>query len=127
MLTDIFKSVIDTDRAAVVICAPDHTIIYMNPAADKYYEKYGGAQLLGKNLLNCHNEHSRELICNVVDWFSKDVNNNMVFTYHNEKQNKDVYLVALRNESKELIGYYEKHEYRTPETAKHYDFSASLI
>lgn len=28
-----------------------------------------------------------------------------------KKENKDVYIVALRDESKTLIGYYEKHEY----------------
>ena len=30
-------------------------------------------------------------------------------------------MVALRDENGELIGYYEKHEYRTPETMKLYD------
>ena len=38
----------------------------------------------------------------------------------NAKQNKDVYMVALRDEGK-LIGYYEKHEYRNVETMKQYD------
>ena len=38
----------------------------------------------------------------------------------NEKQNKDVYMVALRDVGK-LIGYYEKHEYRNVETMKQYD------
>ena len=32
-----FKSVIDQDRAAVVICNLQHEIIYMNPAAIKNY------------------------------------------------------------------------------------------
>ena len=30
-------------------------------------------------------------------------------------------------ENKELIGYYEKHEYRNVEIAKPYDFSKSLV
>lgn len=33
MLHQMFKSVIDQDRAAVVICDTEHTIVYMNPAA----------------------------------------------------------------------------------------------
>ena len=40
-----FKSIIDQDRAAVVICSLDHKIIYMNPAAAANYHKYGGAEL----------------------------------------------------------------------------------
>ena len=33
-------------------------------------------------------------------------------------------MIALRDEEKKLIGYYEKHEYRDKETAKLYDFKA---
>ena len=43
-----------------------------------------------------------------------------------KKQKKDIYMVALRDENGQLIGYYEKHEYRNPEMAKMYDFSCSL-
>ena len=32
-LSQYFRSVIDQDRCAVVICNLDHEIIYMNPAA----------------------------------------------------------------------------------------------
>ena len=55
-----FKSIIDQDRAAVVICSLDHKIIYMNPAAAANYHKYGGAELLGKSLLDCHGEELAE-------------------------------------------------------------------
>ena len=51
----------------------------------------------------------------------------MIYTFHNEKQNKDVYMVALRDSEQKLIGYYEKHEYRDRETAKRYDFTKSLV
>ena len=37
-----------------------------------------------------------------------------------KKQNKDVYMVALRDEGK-LIGYYEKHEQRNTGKKKFYD------
>lgn len=114
------KSIIDQDRCSVVICNLEHEILYMNPAAIKNYEKRGGALLLGKSLLDCHNEDSVNKIREVVEWFSKSEANNIVYTYYNAKQNKDVYMVALRDEGK-LIGYYEKHEYRDRETAEMYD------
>lgn len=44
-----------------------------------------------------------------------------MYTFRNEKENKDVYMIALRDEEGELIGYYEKHEYRNIETMKLYD------
>lgn len=117
-----YKSIIDQDRSAVVICNLQHEIIYMNPAAIKNYEKWGGDKLIGQSLLNCHNPESREKIERVVAWFAESEAHNLIYTFHNEKQNKDVYMVALRDEEKKLIGYYEKHEYRNPETMKLYDF-----
>ncbi len=122
MLNTFFKSVLDTDRAPVVLCDTEHTIVYMNDAAIKKYADQGGAELIGKSLLDCHNPHSNEMINKVLEWFRQDISHNMIYTYRNEKENKDVYMVAIRGENNELIGYYEKHEFRNHETANIYDF-----
>lgn len=118
--TSYYKSMVDQDRAAVVICNLEHEIIYMNPAAVESYAKRGGDKLIGRSLLDCHNPESVEQIKKVVEWFAADENHNIVYTFHNEKQNKDVYMVALRDNGS-LIGYYEKHEYRNTEKMKPYD------
>lgn len=120
-LSQYFKSIIEQERAAVVICNLQHEIIYMNPAAVTRYQKHGS--LIGTSLLDCHSEASNEKIKQVVDWFSEDASHNMVYTFRNEKEKKDVYMVALRDDDGGLIGYYEKHEYRVDETMKLYDFS----
>lgn len=120
MMYQFFKSLIDEDRAPVVICDPDHTIIYMNPAAAENYKKHGGYELLGKSLLDCHNDKSNEMIKKVVEWFADDSSHNRIHTFFNQKQNKDVYMIALRNEEGKLIGYYEKHEYRNRDDAEIY-------
>lgn len=127
MIEQFFKSVIDMDRAAVVICDLDHTIVYMNKVAIERYGKSGGEKLIGQSLLNCHNEHSNMMIKKIVAWFKEDVTHNMIYTFYNEKENKDVYMVALRDFDDSLIGYYEKHEYRNREKAEKYDFSKSLV
>lgn len=119
-IASFYKSIVDQDRCAVVICNLNHEIIYMNPAAVLSYEKRGGEKLMGRSLMECHNQASGKKIQQVVDWFIADENHNIVYTFHNEKQNKDVYMVALRDEGK-LIGYYEKHEYRNVEKMKLYD------
>ena len=124
-LASYFKSIVDMDECAVVICNLAHEIIYMNPAAVVLNEKRGGAGLMGKSLLDCHNEESRRLIKKVVQWFQEDREHNRIYTFRNEKENKDVYMVALRKEDGTLIGYYEKHEYRTVETRALYDFRES--
>ena len=109
MENNFFKSVIDADDAPVVICDLEHTIVYMNPTAVKRYEKRGGAALVGRSIKGCHNGDSNAKIEQVIAWFKKD------------KENKDVYMIALRNDEGELIGYYEKHEYRTRESMAMYD------
>ena len=121
-LKPYFKSVVDQDRAAVVLCGLDHTILYMNPAAGERYAKRGGMALVGKSLLDCHGPQSNEMIEKVVEWFAQDEGHNLIYTVRNEKENKDVYMVALRDGDGTLIGYYEKHEYRTRETMVPYDF-----
>lgn len=117
-----FKSVLEQDLSAIVLCNLKHEIIYMNPAASKRYEKRGGYNLVGKSLLDCHSPKSNEMIKKVVSWFEECKHHNIIYIYYNEKENKDVYMVALRDDNGNLIGYYEKHEYRNRESKKVYDF-----
>lgn len=121
-LSNYFRSIIEQDMCAVVICNLEHEIIYMNQAAKARYANSGGAGLIGRNLLDCHNAQSGEQIKKVISWFQESVEHNRIYTFHNEKEQKDVYMVALRDESGKLIGYYEKHEYRNAEKEKLYDF-----
>ncbi len=50
-LYEFFKSVIDMDTSAVVICDLSHKIVYMNPAAAERYSKRGGTKLVGSSCL----------------------------------------------------------------------------
>lgn len=106
--TDFFKAVLDCDKAEIVICNLEHIIVYMNPAAIHVY----GKDLTGKSIRDCHNPQSCEKIDRVTEWFLHSNDNNVVHTFYSEKKNKDVYMVALRDDIGNLIGYYEKHEYR---------------
>lgn len=115
-LSLFFKSIIDQDPAPVVICNLEHTVVYMNPASIAHYS----TDITGKSIKSCHNAKSNEKIDKVVAWFSESKNNNTVYTFYNKKENKDVYMIALRDEAGSLIGYYEKHSYRNKETAELY-------
>lgn len=121
-LSAYFKSIIDQDPCSVVICNPEHEIVYMNPAAAAHYAKRGGAGLVGQSIFGCHNGRSEELIRKVTAWFQESRDHNRIYTFHNGKENKDVYMIALRDDAGTLIGYYEKHEYRDVETGKMYQF-----
>ena len=77
-LNAYFKSVIDQDTASVVLCDLNHTIVYMNPAAIRNYAKHGGAALIGRSLLHCHNASSNSRIQEVVDWFAASPEHNII-------------------------------------------------
>ncbi len=111
------KSIIDQDSAPIVICDLEHTVVYMNPASIARYH----TDITGKSIKLCHPEPANKKIEQVVEWFKQSKDNNKVYTYCNLKENKDVYMVALRDEKGTLIGYYEKHEYRNNETSKLYE------
>ena len=121
-LTPFFQSVLEQDRAPVVLCDLEHTILYMNPAAVARYESRPGMEhLLGQSLMRCHPPEARKTIERVVAWFAESPEHNLVYEFRNDEENKDVYMVALRDGSGKLIGYYEKHEYRDRETMPLYD------
>ena len=111
-LYKLFKSILDQDTAPVVVCDIDDIIVYMNPSATAHYHK----DLTGKSIKDCHPPKANEQIDKVVAWFRESKDNNIIYTYRNDEENKDVYMVALRDDDGTLIGYYEKHEYRNNET-----------
>lgn len=121
MLYQLFRSVMEQDSAPIVICDTEHNIVYMNPVAVTHYKRFGGSALLGKCLLDCHNERSSTMIRKVLTWFQEDPAHNCVHTFYNAEENKDVYMIALRDEKNTLIGYYEKHAYRNVDTMPLYD------
>ncbi len=120
-LPKLWKSVLEQDRAPIVLCDLHHTVVYMNRAAIQCYADQGGERLLGTSLLGCHNPASCRRIEQVLLWFAESPANNILFTSRNDGENKDVYMVALRDDDGTLIGYYEKHEFRNAETAGRYD------
>lgn len=121
MLSALLKSLAEQDETPIVICDLNHTMVYLNPVAKAHYARYGGGELTGRSLMDCHPPKACEAIERVVEYFRADPSHNSVYTYHSDKDNKDVYMIALRNESGELIGYYEKHRYRSCETGQLYD------
>ncbi len=117
MPEQLFKSILEQDKAPVVVCDMQSTVLYMNPAAIARYH----VDLTGRSVKSCHPAAANEKIDRVLAWFGESTENNIVYTFRNDQENKDVYMVALRDAEGKLIGYYEKHEYRNRETMRLYD------
>ena len=52
-------------NCAVTVCDKEGVILYMNDKAKATFAKHG--DLVGKNLMGCHNERSREIIKNLLE------------------------------------------------------------
>jgi transcriptional regulator with PAS, ATPase and Fis domain len=70
----------------VIVSDAAGTIIYMNEKAILNYEKDGGKNLIGKNLMECHNETSRQKILGIM----KSHQNN-VYTIEKKGKKKIIY------------------------------------
>jgi transcriptional regulator with PAS, ATPase and Fis domain len=57
----------------VIVCDAEGTIIYMNETAIMNYAKDGGAKLIGRNLMDCHNEESRKKLREMMATHQKNV------------------------------------------------------
>ena len=111
-----FKGIVDAEEGPVVICNLDYRIIYINPAADACYNKT--CQIEGKLLEGLMNEEMLSKVRMSVEWFKEDSNNNRVFIFHDKKNNMDMYIYAIRDEEKNLLGFFGRHEDRTPDPNK---------
>ncbi len=52
---------------AVTVCDRKGFIVYMNSESKKQFVKYGGEQLMGTNLIDCHPEPSRTLLLQMLE------------------------------------------------------------
>jgi len=49
-------------NCAITVCDTNGIVIYMNEKASKTFEKWGGLELIGKSLFDCHSPKSQETI-----------------------------------------------------------------
>ena len=52
---------------AITVCDLQGIILEMNEKAVESFRKYGGAALVGKNLLDCHSESSRSKLLHLLE------------------------------------------------------------
>ncbi len=121
-LTEILIGLTNTKKSPIVICDTDYRIVFMNDWAKKEYAPYGGEALIGQSLLTHCGFEGRTKVEMVIEWFKENNDKDSLFCYHKDESNTDVYLVAIRNKDRELIGFTGIYESRDPETIEGYVF-----
>ncbi len=80
MDSDMFFNELD---AAITVCDRDGKILFMNEKAFKTFEKYGGRNLIGKNIFDYHNPDSCDIIKKLL---KEDRSNTYTITKNNMKK-----------------------------------------
>lgn len=97
-------SPLDSFDTPVQFVTPDHIIRYMNKAAVAHFTE--GEALLGRSLMDCHNERSQAMIREVLEALRNGEQERLI----TDKPEQRVYMRAARDATGEVIGYYERYE-----------------
>ncbi len=106
---EYIKSLVDQMDKEIVICDLNHTILYMNQIAVKNYKTRFGADLIGKNLLDCHNENSCAIIKEKLAYAIENNLDSILITDKPDKHKKS-YLTLIKDNDQKVIGYYERYK-----------------
>ena len=87
---EILYNILDAYAYEIVFVDRNHIVRYMNKTAK---QRYGSRVQVGNSLFNCHNENSKKRI-----------------EVLNGKTGEREFFVPVKDASKKVIGYFERHE-----------------
>ena len=105
----MYKAILDSLTEPVLMADTEHIMVYMNKAAEAQFKDRGGRELLGRSIFDCHNDNSNNMIKEVFRKMQHEGLDEQM-TFDGEK--KRIFMRAVRDETGELIGYYERYEYK---------------
>lgn len=81
-----------------------HVIRYMNKAAIAHFDD--GEALLGRSVLDCHNEESCRQIVEIMAAMQQGLDERLI----TDNEEHRIYMRAVRDAKGKLLGYYERYE-----------------
>ncbi len=118
-ISEIIKFMCDSIHTPIAICDIEYNIIYENKAAVERFNH--GREFVGKNIESCFSVETLSKIYAAFEWFKEEEKNNTIFVYHNDKDNTDVYINAVRDDRMNLIAVYSYEICRNLEAVKPFD------
>ena len=100
----LLAALLDSLKDPVVFADTGHIIRYMNKAAVVYFED--GAALLGRSVLDCHNQDSQRQIVEILAAMQAGEDERLITD--NDKHR--IFMRAVRDENGQVLGYYERYE-----------------
>jgi len=95
---------LDSLKDPLLFCDTDHVVRYLNRTAAEHYSE--GRDLLGRSVLDCHNEASCAVIHEVLAEMRAGLDERLITDDHRFR----IYMRAVRDGEGRLLGYYERYE-----------------
>ncbi len=100
----LMAAILDSLKDPLVFADPQHIIRYMNRAAVAHYEQ--GEELIGRSLLDCHNEQSQQIIVEVLAALQAGEDERLI----SDSEKHRIYMRAVRGADGRVLGYYARYE-----------------
>ena len=105
----LMAAILDSLTEPLLFAGTDHTIRYMNKKAIAFYEQ--GAALLGRSLLDCHSERSRQEMVEILAAMHAGEEERLI----TDDEEHRIYMRAVRAPNGQVLGYYERYDWKKRE------------
>jgi PAS domain-containing protein len=105
----LMAAILDSLKDPLLIADTNHTILYMNKRATAHYEQ--GTSLLGRSLLECHNAWSQQMMIEILVAMHNGEEERLI----TDDAEHRIYMRAVRAPDGQLLGYYERYEWKRKE------------
>jgi len=100
----LMAAILDSLKDPLLFADTEHITRYMNKAAIAYYSE--GESLLGRSLLDCHNEQSQQQIIEILAAMQAGEEERLI----TDNEEHRIYMRAVRGADGQALGYYERYE-----------------
>ena len=100
----VLAAILDSLKAPILFADTEHVTRYMNEAAIAHYT--GGESLIGRSLLDCHNERSQQMMIEILAAMREGEEERII----TDDKERRIYMRAVRDVDGHLLGYYERYE-----------------
>jgi PAS domain-containing protein len=100
----LMAAILDSLKDPMLFADTEYIIRYMNKAAVVYYSE--GESLLGRSLLDCHNEQSQQQIIEILAAMQAGEEERLI----TDNEDHRIYMRAVRGTDGRVLGYYERYE-----------------
>ncbi len=100
----LMAALLDSIKDPFLFADTDHVIQYMNKAAIAHYDD--GADLLGRSVLDCHNEQSRRQMIEILSAMHAGEDERLI----TDNKKHRIFMRVVRDPNGRVLGYYERYE-----------------